>query len=222
MDNFDKFIKDKSKEEKESFRLPKSFEDKIDFILENVDNEKRIDRYPWYRNRKIISIAACFIFSCFILIRLVYKGNVNSSADGSTLKITNNAGSAEDSSYGLFSEEKLESSISISLIGESTEVRDMQGDASEFNSFVENRAASSYKDEQLQTLVVSRNENIKIEFSSPPNSYKINLVGEKSEEYFSENFIVKAPSEIGIYLFELIAYWDNEEIKYTVKIQVED
>jgi len=235
MDNFDNFIKDKSKEEKESFRLPKSFEDKVDFILENIDNEKSVDSHPWYRNRKFISIVACFAFGCFVLMKLVNRGEIISSKVDGSPKITNNIEAAEDSAYGLFSEEKLESSelydqdnlsngtsVILSLAGESTEVRDIQGDSSEFNSLMENRTANSEKDEEVQILVASKNENIKIEFSAQPTFYKVNLVGDKTEEYFSENLILKAPSEVGIYLFEIMAYWNNEEIKYTVKIEIKD
>lgn len=241
MDKFNDFMRNKIIEENENFSLPKSFEDKIESVLDDIDNKESIKIDPWYKNRRILTMAACFAFSCFVLMKLlVNKGDMIDSAPKTASQIE----TAEDSAYGLYSEEGAEvreqiledslpeigSNITLALISENNEIRDIKGDVVDYNKESSySRVENSEMDNNLKILVLDKNENIDIAFSQVPTFYKVNLLKDNSEdinnninleEYFSENFILEAPSEAGIYLFEIIGYWEGEEIKYTVKIRV--
>lgn len=81
MDKFDKYLEKKSESESKEFILPKSFEDKLEDTLGSLD---KIDtKNNWYRNRKIWTTAACFIFVCFVGISMGIKGNENKFANDS-------------------------------------------------------------------------------------------------------------------------------------------
>ena len=68
MDRFDEYLKNKSNIENKEFILPKSFEDKLEDTLDSLD---KIDtKNNWYRNRKIWTTVACFIFVCFVGISI--------------------------------------------------------------------------------------------------------------------------------------------------------
>lgn len=81
MDRFDKYLENKSDIENKEFILPKSFEDKLEDTLCSLD---KIDaKNNWYRNRKIWTTVACFIFVCFVGISMEIKGNANKFANDS-------------------------------------------------------------------------------------------------------------------------------------------
>lgn len=81
MERFDKYLENKSDIENKEFILPKSFEDKLEDTLGSLD---KIDtKNNWYRNRKIWTTVACFIFVCFVGISMGSKGNENKSANDS-------------------------------------------------------------------------------------------------------------------------------------------
>lgn len=79
MDKFDEYLKNKSHKEDKEFILPKSFEDKLEETLGNLDkvNEEKNDN--WYKNKKIWATAACFAFVCLAGISMTYGFNSNNS-----------------------------------------------------------------------------------------------------------------------------------------------
>lgn len=79
MDRFNKYLENKSDIENKEFILPKSFEDKLEDTLKNLDKIDTKDN--WYKNRKIWITVACFIFVCFIGIsmRINFKESKSSN-----------------------------------------------------------------------------------------------------------------------------------------------
>lgn len=245
MDKFNSFIKNKVKEEKESFILPKSFEDKIETVLDNIDDKKKVRLDSWYRNRKFLAIASCFAFICFVLIKQVNKDGVVSFGDDTSPKVRSSLeGEKDNSSLQLYGEEGVElmhdnsyvriADITLSLYVNKKQNYEVQGEylLNEQQSFVD-KYPNIEMLENLEALIVNKNEDVKMKFSQEPYSYKINLLDSsitesinydeiKLEQYPSENLVLKTPSKSGIYFFEIIGNWEDGEIKYTIKIQVED
>lgn len=81
MDKFDEYLKNKSKSENEEFVLPKSFENKLEDTLKNINKENKIN--VWYRNKKIWATAACFIFLVGASLKYGVYSNKLSSIDKS-------------------------------------------------------------------------------------------------------------------------------------------
>lgn len=88
MDNFDEYLKNKSNIENKEFILPKSFEDKIEETLENLDKVNLEKKKSWYSNKKIWTTAACFVFVCLIGISI--NSNINSNKSSDILSGTEN------------------------------------------------------------------------------------------------------------------------------------
>lgn len=239
MDKFDDFIKEKANSEKESFSLPQSFEDKIESVLDTIESEKINKVEPWYKNRRIVPIAACFVFSCLVLFRLLY----NEDGVKEDLKISNNMESAEDNSLVLYDEKSSSLSegysadraveqsgnITLNLSSDNNQIKELYG-RDLLKEYAE-RDASEELGLDVQTFVLNKNENVQISFSQTPNSYKVNLAkGNVNEElnydeikfveYPSENYTIKAPSEVGMYLLQIIGHWDGREVEYLIKVQV--
>jgi hypothetical protein len=248
MDKFNNFIKNKVREEKESFILPKSFEDKIELVLENIDHKKSIKFNPWYKNRKIIAVAACLVLGCVTFIKLfllywvsdgyISKSDESSanvrSADGMVSEFSlemddgNGALLKNQGMYGM------ESNITLNLSGDDNQIEVVDGQY--ILDSGENLASSYLNDDilnNLQFLIVNKNEEIKMNFSEVPSFYQVYLLEEnydksinseevKPKEYPSGNYMIKAPNNSGIYVFEVIGKWGDKEIAYMIRIQVED
>lgn len=81
MDKFDEYLKNKSKIENEEFVLPKSFENKLEDTLKNINKENKVN--VWYRNKRIWVTAACFIFLVGASLKYGVYSNKSSSSDKS-------------------------------------------------------------------------------------------------------------------------------------------
>lgn len=247
MDRNDNFIKNKAIEENENFNLPKSFEDKIESVLENIDNKENINFNPWYKNRKIIAMAACLVLGCFTFIKLFLMYWVSDGYISKSDKSSANVRSADDivsdfslemndanesllKNQGLYG---IEPNITLNLSGDDNQVEVVNG---QYIDSGENLASSDLNDDiisNLQSLIVNKNEEIKVNFSEEPFFYQVYLLEDNYDEsinnqeskiieYPSQNLIIKAPDSPGIYLFEILGKWDDKAIIYMIKIQVED
>ena len=72
MDKFNEYLDNKIKSEKEEFRLPKSFERKLEETLENLSEDNKIINKKWSYNKGIFTTAACFIFVFLVGISIKY------------------------------------------------------------------------------------------------------------------------------------------------------
>lgn len=247
MDRNDNFIKNKAIEENENFNLPKSFEDKIESVLENIDNKENIKFNPWYKNRKIIAMTACLILGCFSFIKLFLMYWVSDGYISKSDKSSANVRSADDivsdfslemndanesllKNQGLYG---IEPNITLNLSGDDNQVEVVNG---QYIDSRENLTSSDLNDDiisNLQSLIVNKNEEIKVNFSEEPFFYQVYLLEDNYDEsinnqeskiieYPSQNLIIKAPDSPGIYLFEILGKWDDKAIIYMIKIQVED
>lgn len=247
MDRNDNFIKNKAIEENENFNLPKSFEDKIESVLENIDNKENIKFNPWYKNRKIIAMAACLVLGCFTFIKLFLMYWVSDGYISKSDKSSANVRSADDivsdfslemndanesllKNQGLYG---IEPNITLNLSGDDNQVEVVNG---QYIDSRENLTSSDLNDDiisNLQSLIVNKNEEIKVNFSEEPFFYQVYLLEDNYDEsinnqeskiieYPSQNLIIKAPDSPGIYLFEILGKWDDKAIIYMIKIQVED
>lgn len=84
MNNFDEYLKNKSHIEDKEFILPKSFEDKIEETLENLDKVNLDKKKSWYSSKKIWTTAACFAFICLTAISI--NSNINSNKSSNILR----------------------------------------------------------------------------------------------------------------------------------------
>lgn len=100
MDKFDDFLKEKAEYENEKFIMPESFDFKIEETLANLPDDKK-DK--WYKNKKLITMAACFAFVVLIGGRGIIPNN-------KTTRIMDNDGSIEIAS----DESQMKSSMDIS------------------------------------------------------------------------------------------------------------
>ncbi|CUO37757.1 hypothetical protein [Clostridium disporicum] len=74
MDKFDEFLKKKTEDENNEFTLPESFNLKIEETLKCLEDNKK---EKWYKNRKIISMVACFALVFFVGLRYtVFNGSL--------------------------------------------------------------------------------------------------------------------------------------------------
>ena len=74
MDKFDEFLKKKTEDENNEFTLPESFNIKIEETLKCLEDNKK---EKWYKNRKIISMVACFALVFFVGLRYtVFNGSL--------------------------------------------------------------------------------------------------------------------------------------------------
>ena len=74
MDKFDEFLKKKTEDENNEFTLPESFNLKIEETLKCLEDNKKEN---WYKNRKIISMVACFALVFFVGLRYtVFNGSL--------------------------------------------------------------------------------------------------------------------------------------------------
>lgn len=73
MDKFDEFLNEKAKHEEKEFNLPESFDLKVENTLKCLTDDKK-DK--WYINKKIVSIAACFIVALLVGLRYTSYNNL--------------------------------------------------------------------------------------------------------------------------------------------------
>ena len=74
MDKFDEFLKKKTEDENNEFTLPESFNLKIEETIKCLEDNKK---EKWYKNRKIISMVACFALVFFVGLRYtVFNGSL--------------------------------------------------------------------------------------------------------------------------------------------------
>lgn len=248
MDRDDDFIKNKAIEEDKNFNLPKSFEDKIESVLENIDDKENIKFNPWYKNRKIIAMAACLVLGCFTFIKLFLMNGISDGYASESDKSSANVRNSDDivSEFSLQMNDANESllknqelygmkvDITLNLSGDNNQIEVVNGQY--ILDSGENLASSNLNDDiisNLQSLIVNKNEEIKMNFSEEPSFYQVYLLEDnydksinneevKTAEYPSENLILKAPNNSGIYVFEVIGKWADKEIAYMMRIQVED
>lgn len=88
MDKFDKYLKNKIKKEDKEFILPKSFEDKLEETLGNLDKVTEEKNENWYKNKKVWATAACFAFICLAGISMTHR--INSDQYNSRLRSLEN------------------------------------------------------------------------------------------------------------------------------------
>lgn len=81
MDNFDEYLKNKSHMEDKEFILPKSFDNKIEETLGNLDKVNLEKKKNWYSNKRVWATAACFAFICLTAISINSNINLNKSSD---------------------------------------------------------------------------------------------------------------------------------------------
>ena len=93
MDKFNEYLDNKIKSEKEEFRLPKSFERKLEETLENLSEDNKIINKKWSYNKGIFTTAACFIFVFLVGISIKYPTKL----DGKN--IIEKSAQNEDSGY---------------------------------------------------------------------------------------------------------------------------
>lgn len=104
MDKFDEFLSKRTEDESKDFVVPESFDIRVEETLMHLSDDKK-DK--WYRNKKIISMAACFALICLVGLRYVLPNSMSSmnkssgsesSADKAQLRDMN---MPEVESYGL-------------------------------------------------------------------------------------------------------------------------
>lgn len=76
MDKFDDYLEKESKNENEKFTLPKSFDNKIEETLLNLDKENKKENNEWYLNKRVWTTAACFAFICLAGFGLTNRSNL--------------------------------------------------------------------------------------------------------------------------------------------------
>lgn len=86
MDKFDDFLEKQSKSENEKFTLPKSFDNKIEETLLNLDKESKKDNHKWYLNKKVWTTAACFAFICLAGVGLTYQSKLENIMSRSNMQ----------------------------------------------------------------------------------------------------------------------------------------
>ena len=97
-DEFERFLMDKAKDEKSKFYIPVSFDTKIEESLKEVDKISFNKSNRWYENKKIMAIAASFVFIFSLsLIRYSMKSNSNIDMARSMDQIANENATLEDS-----------------------------------------------------------------------------------------------------------------------------
>lgn len=90
MDRFEDYLKKKSKQETENFKLPKSFDDKVEDSLLNLDNIS--SKNKWYKNKKVWITAACFMFICTTVISLKENSSLSRNLKNSVNSNSRNQG----------------------------------------------------------------------------------------------------------------------------------
>lgn len=97
-DKFEKFLMDKAKDEKSKFYIPVSFDTRIEESLKEVDKISFNKSKRWYENKKLMAIAASFVFIFSLsLIRYSMKSNFNIDMARSMNQIANENATLEDS-----------------------------------------------------------------------------------------------------------------------------
>lgn len=76
MDKFDDYLEKQSKDENENFTLPKSFDNKIEETLLNLDKRCEKESKKLYLGKRIWTTAACFAFICLVGFGLREKSNL--------------------------------------------------------------------------------------------------------------------------------------------------
>lgn len=74
MDKFDEFLSKRTKDENKEFVVPESLDLRIEETLKHLSDDKK---EKWYRNRKIISMAACFALICLVGLRYVLPNSMS-------------------------------------------------------------------------------------------------------------------------------------------------
>ena len=97
-DKFEKFLMDKAKDEKSKFYIPVSFDRRIEESVKEIDKISFNKSKSWYENKKIMAIAASFVFIFSLsLIRYSMKSNFNIDMARSMDQIANENATLEDS-----------------------------------------------------------------------------------------------------------------------------
>ena len=97
-DEFERFLMDKAKDEKSKFYIPISFDIKIEESLNEVDKISSNKSKRWYENKKIMVVAASFVFIFSLrLIKYSMRNNSSINMARSMSQMANENVSLEDS-----------------------------------------------------------------------------------------------------------------------------
>ena len=98
-----------------------------------------------------------------------------------------------------------------------------------WSSFIKSQCASMptppdlIKMEKINPIIVKPEEKIEITFKNPPTEYGINLWSGNTSDVSLQNNILIAPSEPGIYIYDVYGHWPNgDSASSAFTIEVED
>ena len=104
MDKFDEFLSKRTEDESKEFVVPESLDLRIEETLKHLNDDKK---EKWYRNKKIISMVACFALICLVGFRYVLPNNMSSMNKSSATEMSADKAQLRDmdmpevESYGL-------------------------------------------------------------------------------------------------------------------------
>lgn len=119
MDKFDEFLKRETEKENENFILSESFNLKIEDTLRKLEHD---EKEKLYKNKKLISMAACFILVFLVGIRYTILNNSTGINNNSSIEMVADTAQSRDMNEANVARYSLESSKEV-FIG----VEDIQG-----------------------------------------------------------------------------------------------